>query len=98
MAQIEIKEIKSIESNNNVIIVNGKTVYDSSQNITLQVIVHGDVGSVDAHNVEVHGSVIGDVKSHNLTCEVVGGNVIKAHNVHVDTIVGDIKKAHNVSK
>lgn len=99
MAQIEIKEVESIIGGSNTIIINGKTVYNSAQNINVQVIVHGDVKKVDCHSLEVHGSVLGDVeKCHNLNCEIITGSVGKAHNVKADTIVGDVIKAHNVSR
>jgi hypothetical protein len=74
--------------NKTTITVNNKVVQTVNNN-NVVIRFEGDLATLDCHNVEVHGNIIGDVDAHNIKCNDIFGEV-DAHNVSCRKVRGKV--------
>lgn len=84
----------STYSGKNVQIINGRVIVDGKETNgkeygSINVIVNGNLETLDCTSAEINGDVHGNVDATNVTCKAIGGDV-DATNVKCDFIEGDV--------
>lgn len=91
------KNVQTISNNGNTkVIIDGNTVSNFTDQI-INVVVQGDIDSLDCTSCVVNGNIKGDVDATNVTCGDIGGKV-DATNVKAKLIHGNVRAVNVTTK
>jgi hypothetical protein len=83
------RNVQTISNNGNTkVVIDGRTVGNFTDQ-QVDIVVQGNIESLDCTSCVVNGNISGDVDATNVTCGDIGGNV-EATNVKAKVITGRV--------